>query len=37
MFETGEATIEIEVGEEVTLVAAPESTQYVVKLVDVMN
>jgi hypothetical protein len=37
MFETGEATIEIEVGEEVTLVAAPDSTQYVVKLVDVMN
>lgn len=37
MFETGEATIEIEVGEEVTLVAAPASTQYVVKLVDVMN
>ena len=37
MFETGENTIEIEVGEEVTLVAAPDSTQYVVKLVDVMN
>jgi hypothetical protein len=37
MFEGGEETIEIEVGEEVTLVAAPESTQYVVKLVDVMN
>ncbi len=37
MFETGEETIEIEVGEEVTLVAAPESTQYVVKLVDVLN
>ena len=37
MFETGDATIEIEVGEEVTLVAAPDSTQYVVKLVDVMN
>ncbi|MGH3041051.1 MAG: hypothetical protein ACRDNG_04820 [Gaiellaceae bacterium] len=37
MFETGEATIEIEVGEEVTLIAAPETTQYVVKLVDVMN
>jgi hypothetical protein len=37
MFETGDATIEIEVGEEVTLVAAPETTQYVVKLVDVMN
>jgi hypothetical protein len=37
MFETGEPTIEIEVGEEVTLVAAPETTQYVVKLVDVLN
>jgi hypothetical protein len=37
MFEGGEETIEIEVGEEVTLVAAPESTEYVVKLVDVMN
>ena len=37
MFETGEETIEIEVGEEVTLIAAPETTQYVVKLVDVMN
>jgi hypothetical protein len=37
MFEDGSATIEIEVGEEVTLVAAPASTQYVVKLVDVMN
>lgn len=37
MFETGEATIEIEVGEEITLVAAPETTQYVVKLVDVLN
>jgi hypothetical protein len=37
MFEDGSATIEIEVGEEVTLVAAPSSTQYVVKLVDVMN
>jgi hypothetical protein len=37
MFETGDATIEIEVGEEVTLVAAPETTQYVVKLVDVLN
>ncbi len=37
MFEDGESTIEIEVGEEVTLIAAPETTQYVVKLVDVMN
>lgn len=37
LFETGEATIEIEVGEEVTLIAAPDTTQYVVKLVDVIN
>jgi hypothetical protein len=37
MFEDGEATIEIEVGEEVTLIAAPDTTQFVVKLVDVMN
>ena len=37
MFENGDSTIEIEVGEEVTLIAAPETTQYVVKLVDVMN
>ena len=37
MFENGEATIEIEVGEEVTLIAAPDTTQFVVKLVDVMN
>jgi hypothetical protein len=37
MFEDGSATIEIEVGEEVTLIAAPDTTQFVVKLVDVMN
>ena len=37
MFANGDATIEIAVGEEVTLVAAPESTEYDVKLVDVMN
>lgn len=37
MFENGDATIEIEVGEEVTLIAAPDTTQFVVKLVDVMN
>ena len=37
MFENGDATIEIEVGEEVTLIAAPDTTQFIVKLVDVMN
>jgi hypothetical protein len=37
MFQNGDATIEIAVGEEVTLVAAPESIEYDVKLVDVMN
>ncbi len=37
MFENGDATIEIAVGEEVTLVAAPDTTQFVVRLVDVMN
>lgn len=37
MFEDGSATIELEVGEEVTLIAAPDTTQFVVKLVDVMN
>ena len=37
MFEGGEETIEIRVGEEVTLIAAPDTTQFEVKLVDVMN
>jgi len=37
MFEDGSATVEIAVGEEIILVAAPDSTQYTVKLLDVMN
>jgi len=35
MFENGSATMEIAVGERVTLVAAPQTTQYVVELLDV--
>jgi hypothetical protein len=35
MFENGEATMDIAVGERVTLVAAPQTTQYVVELLDV--
>jgi hypothetical protein len=35
MFENGEATMEIAVGERVVLVAAPQTTQYTVELLDV--
>lgn len=37
MFETGDATIEIAVGEQVELIAAPDTTRFLVTLVDVMN
>jgi hypothetical protein len=35
MFENGDATMDIAVGERVTLVAAPQTTQYIVELLDV--
>ena len=35
MFEDGSATMEIALGERVILVAAPQTTQYTVELLDV--